>query len=118
MYDTKWPAGVVHAYEGKNAHEQRRVAERRPYNCQQKIAPYMGEGRPLPADFQSARCIDISSSGISFFWPREPAFHSVVIQLGDAQKYVEVIATVRWHSRQPTVDGYMIGAMFVGRLDD
>jgi hypothetical protein len=118
MSEGRWPAGVMHAYEGKDPETRRRGAARRPYNCQQMIAPYFGEGKPLPTDFQSAQCIDISASGLSFYWPREPAFQSVVIRLGDAQSHVNVIATVRWYSRQPTAEGYMLGCMFVGRLDN
>jgi hypothetical protein len=108
----------MHAYQGKNATAQRRGAERRPYNCEQMIAPYIGQGEPLPTDFKSAQCIDISASGLSFYWPNEPTFQSVVIRLGDAQKHVEVVGQLRWHSRQPTAQGYMVGCMFVGRLNN
>jgi hypothetical protein len=113
MLGCKELQGVLEAFDSEDSTQEQRGALRRPYHRLHRIAPFLGEGGPLPTDFQSALCNDISANGMSFFWPQVPSFKSVMIRLGDADKQRDVIANVLWRARSPVAAGYLIGCQFV-----
>ena len=116
MSDRKWSGALLESLAVDNPHPDRRGSPRCPYHREQQIAPYFGQDELFPTDFQVAFCIDISTTGVSFFWPRVPTFQAFVIRLGNPDKHVDIVADVRWHSPRPTAAGYIIGGEFVGQL--
>ena len=60
---------------------ERRRAKRFLFPVVQYMAQYDRTGLPSRDRFQPIRCQDLSSSGVSFFWPRVPDFEYVVIGL-------------------------------------
>ncbi len=113
-------SAAVHALNGsagKTSEPQgaeRRQAERHPYECIQRIAACEGETVPDAAEFHEVQCHDISTSGISFFYPTEPNFNRVVIELGTPPIFV--FAAVIYMMSVPDREGYLVGCEFAGRV--
>lgn len=67
---------------------ERRQVPRRPYRGVQRIAACDNGNQP-PADaFHVVQCNDISTGGISFFYPVAPPFKKLVIELGAPPIYM------------------------------
>ncbi|MCS7303658.1 MAG: PAS domain S-box protein [Thermoguttaceae bacterium] len=98
--------------------EEQRQFVRRVYRYRQKVAPYT-EGRfPRPEEFVQVQCKDISAGGIGFFMEKEPAFHRLVIALGEGAATSYFLAEVV-RSSQVEHQGqkmYLIGCKFCGRI--
>jgi hypothetical protein len=72
---------------------------------------------PTDADFHLVRCHDLSTSGISFYWPTSPNFDQVIVALVSGQGTTRVLARVMFHGPQAGQQGqYLIGCRFVRRL--
>ena len=64
-------------------------SRRYPYECEQQVATWEpGDPPPTIHDFQTVRCHDISVDGISFFWPQQPDFETVIISIGAGDKLI------------------------------
>jgi hypothetical protein len=95
----------------------RHRSPRHPYNTAQWVAPCFGHTPPERHEFRQVRCRDISTSGISFYWPTPPDYDRVVVRLGAGPNAIEVTARV---VRFEPVDGgsgaaYVVGCQFTGR---
>src|SRR5436305_2450065 len=73
---------------------ERRGAKRFRFPVVQFMAQYDRNGLPSRYDFQQVRCQDISTSGISFFWPRIPDFEYIVIGLDTSGTRIHLTARV------------------------
>jgi PAS domain S-box-containing protein len=96
----------------------RREFPRKPYPYIQRIAPWSGGRLPPQRTFVEVLCRDISSTGVSFFFPRRPNFDRLVVSLGPTDKKVYVIAEVR-HVANINVDGrpaFAVGCQFLARV--
>ena len=60
---------------------ERRVHQRMQFRCMQMIAPLRGGKLPSAEDFFEVHCNDLTPSGFSFFFPRNPNFVRLVIAL-------------------------------------
>lgn len=93
-------------------------SRRYPYRTTQWVAPYSGDGPPETPEFQKVRCRDLSTSGLSFFWPELPEFRRVVVKLGDGVTAIHV--TARIVRAEPVDDtsrpAYLVGCQFTGRV--
>jgi hypothetical protein len=118
MSNRQSSGAVLEAIKVEDPPTERRGSARSPYHREQRIAPYFAQDELDPTDFCPVFCIDISATGMSFFWPRVPAFQAFVVRLGDGEPYVDMIASVRWHSPQSTAAGYIIGCEFTGQMSD
>ncbi len=100
------------------AGDERRVHERRSFECLQLLAYFDGSRLPKQSEFSHYLCQDISASGFAFCDNRKPEFHHVVLVLGEIPWQL-VCAKVR--NVHPTwTNGramYRIGCQFEKRLD-
>ena len=96
---------------------ERRESERHSFPAVQRVAPCRGTAVPTEADFHLVRCHDLSTSGISFYWPTSPNFDQVIVALVSPQGTTRVLARVMFHGPQAGHQGqYLIGCRFVRRL--
>jgi hypothetical protein len=75
---------AVHELFFQQGSGERRNGPRHPYKCMQLLAPYNGAGLPRQQDFSWVECRNLSTRGLSFFWPEPPAFKRIVMALGEA----------------------------------
>jgi hypothetical protein len=96
----------------------RRRAERHSFPAMQRIAPCGKNGAlSVEEDFQLVRCHDLSTSGISFYWPTSPKFDHVIVALASQKGTTKVLAHVVFCGKQPGEPGeYLIGCRFLRRL--
>jgi hypothetical protein len=97
---------------------ERRGAKRFQFPVVQCIAQYDRTGLPSRGSFQPVRCQDLSTSGISFFWPRIPDFEYIVIGLDTSGTRIHLTArvtSVRPASNQP--GQLLVGCQFTGRIN-
>jgi len=106
--------------EQASADEQERRGEpRRPFDCDQLIAPYDGQRLPGAAEFFHARCCDLSPRGFSFCTDEPPAQRYVVAALGRVPFTYVTAEVLRVEAIEPGARlGYRVGCRFVGRLND
>jgi hypothetical protein len=98
--------------------DDRRRAKRFAYPVVQLMAQYDRNGLPARDQFRQVQCRDVSSSGISFLWPRIPDFEYVVIALDTNGPPIHVTARVASVRPAPERPGQLlIGCQFTGRLD-
>ncbi len=102
---------------GRPGAAERRRARRYSYPATQLLAPYDHGGLPTADQFREVRCQDISTGGIAFYWPTEPDFDDLVIQLGTRRSPIFVTARVTSMrpSGEPTGE-LLIGCQFTGRV--
>ena len=68
-------------------------------------------------DFSLVRCHDLSTSGISFYWPTAPKFDHVIVALAAQKGTTRVLAHVVFAGKQPDATGeYLVGCRFLRRL--
>jgi hypothetical protein len=97
---------------------ERRGAKRFLFPVMQCMAQYDRTGLPSRDRFQPIRCQDLSSSGISFLWPRIPDFEYVVIGLDTADARIHLsarVTSVRPAQNQP--GQLLVGCQFTGRIN-
>ena len=92
-------------------------SKRYPYETTQSVAPRYGSELPRGSQFRRVPCRDLSTSGLSFFWPQPPDFEHVVVKLGDGEAAVSLTARV---VRTEPCDGaagpgHLVGCQFTGR---
>ena len=110
------PASLVALMGGPDSAE-RRESQRHSFPAVQRVAPCRGTAVPTDADFHLVRCHDLSTSGISFYWPTSPNFDQVIVALVSGQGTTRVLARVMFHGPQAGQQGqYLIGCRFVRRL--
>jgi hypothetical protein len=98
--------------------EERRGAKRFSFPVVQMMAHYDRNGLPSRDQFQQVRCQDISSSGISFLWPRVPEFEYIVINLETSGPPIHLTARVTSVRPAPNQPGQLlVGCQFTGRLN-
>jgi hypothetical protein len=99
--------------------EDRRQHARHPYSVNQSFAPVVNGKMPSLDTFRSMRCRDISLGGISFYWPREPEFNDIVIELGTTADKRYVRAKVRgFIIADPQLPEYIIRCQFSHCIDE
>jgi len=99
--------------------QERRHHARHPYSVNQSFAPVVNGKMPSREMFRPMRCRDISLGGISFYWPREPEFTEIVIELGttDDKRYVraKVLGCI---VADPQLPEYIVRCKFSHCIDD
>jgi hypothetical protein len=118
------PEGVADAVErvvaglpeaGAN---ERRSAKRFQFPVVQCMAQYDRTGLPSRDRFQPIRCQDISTTGISFYWPRIPDFEYVVVGLDTADACIHLTARITSVRPAPDQPGQLlVGCQFTGRIN-
>ncbi|HEV2971387.1 MAG TPA: PilZ domain-containing protein [Pirellulales bacterium] len=97
---------------------ERRGAKRFPFRVLQFMAQYDRTGMPSRDRFQQVRCQDLSTSGVSFLWPRIPDFEYVVIGLETAGPPIHVTARVTSVRPSPNEPGQLlVGCQFTGKVN-
>jgi hypothetical protein len=97
---------------------ERRGAKRFLFPVVQYMAQYDRTGLPSRDRFQPIRCQDLSSSGVSFFWPRVPDFEYVVIGLDTDDALIHLSARVTSVRPAPDQPGQqLVGCQFTGRIN-
>ena len=91
---------------------------RHPYGTTQWVAPYFGDTPPERPEFHQVGCRDLSTSGLSFFWPQPFDYEHVVVRLGAGANVIHVTARV---VRTEPVDGdsgpvHLVGCEFTRRV--
>ncbi|HEY1786070.1 MAG TPA: PilZ domain-containing protein [Pirellulales bacterium] len=95
----------------------RRESQRHSFPAVQRVAACRGTAVPTDADFHLVRCHDLSTSGISFYWPEPPNFDQVIVALASPKGTTRVLARVMFHGPQAGQQGqYLIGCRFLRRL--
>ncbi|HEX4146345.1 MAG TPA: PilZ domain-containing protein [Pirellulales bacterium] len=96
---------------------ERRESQRHAFPAVQRVAPCRGTAVPTDNDFHLVRCHDLSTSGISFYWPTSPDFDQVIVALVSPKGTTRVLARVMFHGPQAGQQGqYLIGCRFLRRL--
>jgi PilZ domain len=114
--ETQTAASLV-ALMGGSDNADRRESQRHSFPAVQRVAPCRGTAVPTEADFHLVRCHDLSTSGISFYWPTSPNFDQVIVALASPKGTTRVLARVMFHGPQAGQQGqYLIGCRFVRRL--
>jgi hypothetical protein len=109
---------AVHGLFWQQDSRERRRGPRHPYQCTQLLAPYNGRELPRQEDFTWAECQNLSTRGLSFFWPRPPSFERVVVALGGAPSILLVARVVHF---VPVGKQFLCGCQFerrIGREED
>jgi hypothetical protein len=102
---------------GESGAADRRNTARHAFPTVQRVAPCRGTAVPTDADFHLVRCHDLSTSGISFYWPSSPDFDQVIVALASPQGTTRVLARVMFHGQQGGQQGqYLIGCRFIRRV--
>ncbi len=98
--------------------ERRSASERHSFPAMQRVAPCGKNGAVADdEDFSLVRCHDLSTSGISFYWPTPPKFDHVIVALASPKGTTRVLAHVVFAGQQPERAGeYLVGCRFVRRL--
>jgi hypothetical protein len=97
---------------------ERRGAKRFLFPVVQSMAQYDRNGLPSRDRFQPIRCQDLSTSGVSFFWPRIPDFEYVVIGLDTDEARIHLSARVTSVRPAPGQPGQLlVGCQFTGRIN-
>jgi hypothetical protein len=110
-------AASLVALMGGSDSAERRESQRHSFPAVQRVAPCRGTAVPTEADFHLVRCHDLSTSGISFYWPTSPNFDQVIVALASPKGTTRVLARVMFHGPQAGQQGqYLIGCRFVRRL--
>lgn len=94
-----------------------RGSERRQFAVRQRVAVYDGKRLPTAEAFEVVDCCNISQSGIAFYWPAEPYFQRIVVELGTIGSATYLTANV---VRTHRVDGstrYLVGCQFSKKID-
>lgn len=101
--------------------DDRAPAPRYRYQCQQFLAPWLEAGPIPPSDaFRPVQCQDISSTGISFFTPKEPESATLAITVGAPTSAVLMGIQVM-HSRTAYRHGqlgFLVGCRFIQRIGE
>jgi hypothetical protein len=96
-------------------------SRRYPYQCEQRLATWQqGDPPPTIHDFQTVRCHDIAVDGLSFFWPQEPDFESVIISIGSGDKLIFMHAQIS-DDKAVCMDhevAYLVRCRYVRRMDE
>jgi len=96
----------------------RRKSSRWTYECVQRIAVFDGVNLPPIESFHLVRCMDLSTSGMSYYSLTKPDYRQVVLALSDFERTLYVIASVRhwragfWMRRQQ----FLVGCQFERRV--
>ena len=90
------------------------------YDCLQRVLAWEDPNGALPstADTVVVRCHDISSQGISFFWPDDPHFKHLLISLGNDEDMMFMAAEIV-HSKPVYMHGewqYVVSCRFTKRM--
>ncbi|HEV3415339.1 MAG TPA: PilZ domain-containing protein [Pirellulales bacterium] len=108
---------VAAGASASDGHE-RRGAKRFPFQVLQFMAQYDRTGMPSRDRFQQVRCQDLSTSGVSFLWPRIPDFEYIVIGLETAGPPIHVTARVTSVRPAPNEPGQLlVGCQFTGKVN-
>jgi hypothetical protein len=96
----------------------RRRSERHSFPATQRVAPCGKNGAmAVDEDFQVVRCHDLSTSGISFYWPTTPKFDHVIVALASPKGTTRVLANVVFCGKPTDEAGeHLIGCRFIRRL--
>jgi len=98
--------------------QERRGAKRFAFPHVQLMAEYDRNGLPSRHRFQPIQCQDLSTSGVSFLWPRTPSFEYIVISLETAGSPIYATARVVSVRPAPSQPGQLlIGCQFTGRVN-
>jgi PAS domain S-box-containing protein len=117
----KAPSPPPDAPEKKAANQEpseRRVHDRRPYQCIQMVAPCLDGRLPGLDQFREVRCYDISPRGFSFLLSTRPTFDELVATFGSATSRLYLRAVIR-HITPIQFEGrkvLLIGCEYVGRV--
>jgi len=97
---------------------QRRRSARFSFPSVQLALPLV-PGRPLNRHCVCrVRCYDLSRSGISFYWPRQPDFTQVCLGLGSHENLSWVKArVVHFRPIEDQESRYLVGCAFTERVD-
>ena len=106
------------AEQDRLGHHERRIAERRLFECVQLLAPFDGDEMPAQEDFRQVLCRDLSSTGFSFVTYRQPQTDYVVIDLG-AVPFKFFVAEIAHTSRAetPNTTNFLVGCRFLRRVE-
>jgi hypothetical protein len=105
-------------YAGRNQPvAEQRAADRRPFDCQQLLAPFDGVHLPGQSEFCRVACQDLSPGGFSFVWLKRVDFEDLVVALGQVPfKFFTARVQNQTRVRLKGKWGYRIGCRFTGRI--
>jgi hypothetical protein len=93
-----------------------RVYERHPFSATQFVAAVIPGLPTREKSFRQVLCNDISTDGISFFWPTCPHFRHVYVALGRKPNLTWIKARVCHHRKTDRQEGeYLVGCEFLAR---
>ena len=104
---------VVHDLFWQQGNGERRDGPRHPYKCTQLVAPYNGGAMPRQQEFSWVECKNLSSRGLSFFWPEPPPFKRIVVALGGVP-FIFMVSRIVHFAEEG--DHFICGCQFERRI--
>jgi hypothetical protein len=115
--DTTAKIGEVLPSEDPGRQEERRCEVRRPYPAIQFVAFHDDSQTPTKEMFQAVRCRDISTCGISFYYPGPATADYCTIVLGQKPAIVFIKAkVVRYRPYLGPNQEWVIGCAFLSKV--
>ena len=96
------------------AEVDKRSGQRSDFDCTQRIAPRYHGRTPVPREFFTVKCRDLSTGGISFTIDWEPDFDDLVVALGPDHLTARVVRVSQAYDESGLV--YLLGCQFTGRI--
>lgn len=94
---------------------ERRKSPRQSFPVQQLFAPFYRK-MPKSDQFVPVTCHDLSTSGISFFWPQTPDFTKAIVGLGEQPHLTYVAVRVVRHAPCEPSGHVLVACEFVDRV--
>lgn len=97
--------------------DETRDNQRREFSAIQAIARHTGDELPADTEFRQVKCLDLSSSGLSFLVPEPLEDQSLVIRFGADPNFMYVVGKVMNQAQVPSgaKPMYRIGCQFTNR---
>lgn len=105
---------VIDQLKRAKGRRERRKSPRQEFPIQQIMAPFYRK-MPTAQQFVPVSCHDLSTSGISFYWPQVPDFSKAIIGLGTQHVTYVAVRVVR-HTLCKTSGRVIIACEFVDRV--
>jgi hypothetical protein len=105
---------IVNLKRAKGRRERRKSA-RQEFPVQQMMAPFYRK-MPKAHEFAPVSCHDLSTSGVSFFWPEPPDFTKAILGLGEQPSLTYVAVRIVRHTECGPNGRMLIGCEFVDRV--
>lgn len=106
---------IIVNLQSAKGRKERRKSPRQRFPVKQMVAPFYRK-MPKSDQFVEVSCRDLSTSGVSFYWPGVPDFSKIIVGLGEGSALTYLAARVVRQEACGPGDRVLIGCEFVDRV--